>query len=527
MRVGVLVAAAAAALLAAAPGQAGATSAAARSAAPEPAAGRAPSPVPVAVVVAERLDLDALARQGAVGLLVPGAGSTVSREASLAALVRGEARNSMLGGLPDGDPVIELAGGPAKGAGAVTIWVELPPPGSRRPNARRYPVAITGGGYTGVLRSAGTRIPGLVSIVDIAPTALALHRGETPPVTSSPASDAPARLARLDARIAATKDASYAAFLAITAATLFFAGLAWLARSLLLARAALLAGTAAICVSFALSLAGVDSSPSLILALSLAAPLGGLLLGAVLRGPRRLAAGCAATIAFVLIALAVRPEAAGLSALGPQPGTGGRFYGLTNALETLLLVPVLLPAALLGLAWLPAAALLALATVGLSRTGADGGGVLVLLVAFMVLALRLRGQRLTVPVVAAVLMAAAALGAALVGLDALAGGSSHVTTAAGGGPLSVVTEIGERLQVSWNKVVHDTGLIIAAVWSLVGLAFAATRKPRSPLIDAFVVALAVSLLVNDSPVHVLAFGVLMSAPLMAWETVRRARRTTT
>ena len=48
---------------------------------------------------------------------------------------------------------------------------------------------------------------------------------------------------------------------------------------------------------------------------------------------------------------------------------------------------------------------------------------------------------------------------------------------------------------------------------------------RSPTLDAFLVAIVVSLLVNDSPVHVLAFGALMTAPLMSWETVRRARRT--
>ena len=484
-----------------------------------------PPPLPaVAVLVVPRVDVARLARVGAVGLLVPGAGAHVSRESALAALVRGKTRNSVLGGNPDGTPLITLATAPATGPGAVTIYVELPPAG-RRPNARRYPIAVVGGGYRGILRSPSTRIPGLVAIADVAPAAVALAHRQPPRLTSSRAADAPARLARLDARIAAARDASYGGFLAVTAATLFLAGLAWLVRAAWLARAALLVAPVTLTASLALSLAGVGGPGEQLLALALAAPLGALAAGWLLAGPRRLAAGLLAVFAFFLVALAARPEAAGLSALGPQPGSGGRFFGMTNAMETLLLLPALLPAALLGLRWLAPVALLALATVGLSRTGADGGGILVLLVAFLVLALRLRGGRIDARAVVLVAAAAIALGGALVGLDSLAGGSSHVTSAAGGGPLTIVTTVGERLHVSVLKVVHDSGLLIAVAWSLVGLAFAGTRRPRSATMDAFLVALAVSLLVNDSPVHVLAFGVLMSAPLMSWEAVRRARRT--
>ena len=484
-----------------------------------------PPPLPVvAVLVVPHVDVARLARVGAVGLLVAGAGAHVSRESALAALVLGKTRNSVLGGKPQGTPLIALATAPATGPGAVTIYVELPPAG-RRPNARRYPIAIVGGRYRGTLRSPSTRIPGLVAIADVAPTAVALGKRQPSRITSSPAADAPARLARLDARIAAARDASYGGFLAITGATLFLAGLAWLVRAPWLARASLLVAPVTLTTSLALSLAGVGGAGEQLLALSLAAPLGALAAGWLLAGPRRLAVGLLAVLGFHLVVLAARPEVAGLSALGPQPGSGGRFFGLTNAMETLLLVPALLPAALLGLRWLAPIALLALATVGLSRTGADGGGILVLLVGYLVLALRLRGRRIDARAVAIVIVAAVALGAALVGLDALTGGSSHVTTSAGGGPATIVTAVGERLHVSVLKVVHDTGLVIAVVWSIVGLAFAATRRRRSPTLDAFLVAIVASLLVNDSPVHVLAFGVLLTAPLMSWETVRRARRT--
>jgi hypothetical protein len=46
----------------------------------------------VAVVAADPFPLERYADRGAVGLVVPGAGSTVTREGALAALVRGQVR---------------------------------------------------------------------------------------------------------------------------------------------------------------------------------------------------------------------------------------------------------------------------------------------------------------------------------------------------------------------------------------------------------------------------------------------------
>ena len=262
-----------------------------------------------------RVDLARLARVGALGLLSPGAGPTVSREAALASLVRGEPYNSSLGAVPGGKVLIRLAQAPAHGPGAVTIYVQLPPPGTH-PNSRRYPIAVVGGGYRGILRSPSTRIPGLASIADVAPTALALAAGKPPRITSAPAADAPARLARSDRRLDESKDAAYGATLAITGATLFLAGLAWLVRAPALARASLLVAPAAIVTTFSLTLAGVGDSPGILMGIALAAPLGGLAAGRLLAGPRRLAAGLLATLLFVLVVLAAEPWAAGLSALG-------------------------------------------------------------------------------------------------------------------------------------------------------------------------------------------------------------------
>ena len=46
------------------------------------------------------------------------------------------------------------------------------PPATTAPNDRRYPIAVIGHGYHGLLTSSLTRVPGLVSIADVARTAL-------------------------------------------------------------------------------------------------------------------------------------------------------------------------------------------------------------------------------------------------------------------------------------------------------------------------------------------------------------------
>ena len=114
--------------------------------------------------------VDRVAGSGAVGLMVPGSGAEVSRAGALAALTRGEVEPALTGGVPEGDPLIELAERPA----GITFYVEVPPPGTHT-NDRRYPIAVVGGGYRGLLESSSTRIPGLVSIADVAHSAVALE----------------------------------------------------------------------------------------------------------------------------------------------------------------------------------------------------------------------------------------------------------------------------------------------------------------------------------------------------------------
>ena len=79
---------------------------------------------PVAVIIVPSFAPAAYVDRGAVGLYVPGAGATVSRQRALASLVRGRVVSSLVD--LDGDIVLRLAHAPAE----TTIYLALPPPGS-------------------------------------------------------------------------------------------------------------------------------------------------------------------------------------------------------------------------------------------------------------------------------------------------------------------------------------------------------------------------------------------------------------
>ena len=104
----------------------------------------------------------------------------------------------------------------------------------------------------------------------------------------------------------------------------------------------------------------------------------------------------------------------------------------------------------------------------------------------------------------------------LVGLDAAIGGSSHVSRTLGDGPGALAGELAHRWRISLEGFVstwHATVIISASLAVLVWLAL---RQPRSAVVDAVLVALAVSLLVNDSPRDVASYGALSCAALRFW-----------
>ena len=428
------------------------------------------APARAAVRVVGPFPPERYARSGAIGLAVPGAGPTVTRDAALRTLLTGNVASSLIGGPSAGAPLIALGQGPPP-----DTLVVLPPAGKTEND--RYPIAVAPG-PRGVLTSDSTRIDGLVSLADVAHGDLEVVQVDDPVAT----------LARLERRIERND-------------------------RIRLPLTVLVGGIAYIVALFAPRFA-----PRVIL-VALAANLwlaGWWLVGLVALAALLLPLGlaCAAVLGTYLLVLGLDPAAVALSPFGPSQA--GRFYGVSNLLETMLLVPALLGAARIGRAGVAVGAL-AVVTVAGSRFGADGGGLLVLLAAYATLLLRTTGARMGAARLALVAAAAIALGALLVGLDAALGGSSHVTTALGDGPGAVLGDVADRLDISARRTFQGVGPAFAALASLAVLAFVATRRPRYPLTDAILVGLLVSLLVNDTPGDVLGMGAVGAFVLWRYE----------
>ena len=469
----------------------------------------AAGPTRVAVRVVPVFVPERYAPKGAVGSMVPASGSTVSRATALASLTRGKLENSLLGGKPKGKALISL-GGPAA---PVTIYVALPLR-SKHHNLRRYPIAIVGGGYHGLLLSSSTHIPGLISIADVAPSVRSLERGEKPILTSRSARDAPGELAELNARLDAAHFARRRSTRVLIGLVFGFAALAWAVRSPLFARASLLAIPAMVLGSAIASALHIEHSVpwwSGAIALGLTVPL-----ALAARRPGLLAAALGLLLATYAVFLGASASTVSLAALGPHPEGGARFFGLTNQVETLLVAPALALGALVELPLMPIVALASLTVVGWSRLGADGGGLIVFAAGFATLALLGVRGRVTFARASLAGAGVVAVGLALVGLDALTGGSSHVTHAVGGGPGTLFSDLGHRLHLSWRGIVNKPDHLEIALVSLLTLVGLALVRPRSRTLDALLVALAVSLAVNDSGFDILRFGALAALAVFTW-----------
>jgi hypothetical protein len=464
-----------------------------------------------AVIVVDDLDLARYAERGAVGLLVPGAGSKVSGRGARAALVRGEVETALTGGVPEGDPLIPLSRRPAD----ITFYVALPPPGTH-PNDRRYPVAVVGDDYRGLLESSSTRVPGLISIADVAPSAVALQEGNNPRITARPAVDPAGELRELDARLRRQRDARFGVDLVFIAWILLASVGALRLRSPLLGRAAVLVAPAGLSLALALSALDVERPASVVAAFAVGVPLLAVAAAAMTGSRWRLLVLLTAFLGAYALVLWLWPDVNSLAAIGPHPYGGGRFYGLTNQTATLLLPSMLVAGALAGLPWLGAVAVLSLALVGLSATGADGGGLLVLLTAFGVLALRLADVRLTARRLAALGAGVVLAGLLVVGIDAAAGGDSHVTRSLGSGPGSFAEDLAHRAEVSIRGPTSSPMPFLITTAGLLLLMWVATRRPRHAVVDAMLAGVAVSLVVNDTPQDVATFGALGALALLSF-----------
>jgi hypothetical protein len=447
-------------------------------------------------------DLQGLADRGAVGLLVPANGPTTSGAQARAALTRGELVNALLdGGVPGGPPLVsfETAADPQRAGPAIVLGL---PSGGEQPNDRRYPIAVLGRGFHGLLTSPSTRLPGVVSLVDVAPTAL----GNSGALGWNPERDPAARVLALDRLIDAKKEARLASSLLVAA----LVG----ALALLFPRAALLAYGTGLGANVALGATETVTTWIVLLVIA-AAVVASVPLALALRSRTAVGLVLAAVLALYLVAFAIDASWVAYSPWGP--GQAGRFYGVTNLLETMLLVPALAGAALLarrfGALGFLAVALLAFVTIAGSRFGADGGGAVVLTAGYGLLAsllVGLRGRALAIALGTAVL---AAIG--LIALDAATGGSSHVTRAFGDGPGELASRFGDRLLISWGHITLGPEPAVAFFLSVAVLAALAVRllASEAPLSQralplAFAAAIAVSLVINDAPSDVAVAGLV-------------------
>ena len=469
-----------------------------------------PGSPPFRVVIVDHLSMAQLrhmAVHGAVGLLVPGAGPTTNRRQALAQLVRGAQMNAHLGGVPSGPRVISAAVVTGTPTGMRTIVVAMPPKGPPGPNDRRYPIVVLGGGFHGLLQSTTTKIPGLVSIVDIAPTALGRKRAS---LTSIPAADPIASLTSLDRQIHANNRMKLPALIVVAFAVLLLAAVR--------PRAATTSVLAALLASIALGAAQVTSEP-VILAFLLAGTLGGgLWLAQVCRTDGRLLGLIIGVLVVHVALLAKRPDWVAITPLGPTQNS--RFWGIGNQLETLLLAPLLAGAALAGRRYgrfgfaLFAAAGLVLVTD--NRLGSDGGGAIVLGVAFAFLGARVLRLGVRGFVTLLLLGATAVLG--LVSFNLQTPGPNHLRSAFAHGLSGLVAVAENRVPLAYAPAVHNWPLVLPlALWFVAVMVLAvrvAQRRATRDLVLAVGLAIGTSLLVNDSATYELVGGVAALAALV-------------
>lgn len=464
------------------------------------AAHTSPAPPRFKVMVLDRLpraEFQRLARRGAVGLLVPGPGPTTSHALALNELIRGQEVNARIGRDPSGPVLIGAAHASGAPSGGNIIVVTLPRPGGRVANDHRYRIVVVGGGFHGLLTSDTTRIPGLVSIVDVAPTALAHTLGS---LGSTPSSNAVEALSHLDARIHANNRLKFPA--------LFIVAGALLALALIRPRAAGVAVPAALCTNLAIGIAGLANETLICAALTIGTVGGALLLERRCRDERVVLALCLGVVGVYAIAMVGHPDWVAVTPLGPTQNQ--RFWGIGNQLETLLLAPMLTAAVLaqrlfsaVGFALV---ALLSLAVMTDNSLGADGGGAIALGVALAFVAAR----RFSLSPSGFVTALAATGGAVVFFVERglVAGGPDHLRSAFSGGFSGVVDVLVNRIPLAYAPAVSQWQLVLPLAAVAIAVLVVAGRSMRTRIqrdvVQALVVAIIVSLVVNDSAAYIVA-----------------------
>jgi len=442
-----------------------------------------------------------LAKRGAVGLLRPGYGPTTNRRRALSELVRGAEVNARLGGVPKGKPLIEARKASVYPNCQMCIVLQLPGRGSPSSNDRLYRIAVIGRNFHGLLSSPTTQIPGLVSIVDIEPTALGGHPSTT--LSWRPSTDSVGQLSRLDHAIGANNRLKFA--------VLFILAGVLLALALLGLRAAVTAVPAALLVNLAMGMGQVSNEVLLCAAISAGTVLLALVLERFCRSETALFTLYGGVVALYALVMFARPEWQAVNPFGPTQNS--RFWGIGNQVETLLLAPLLAGAFLarrrFGLIGFVLFGVFGLVVMTDNRLGADGGGAIALGVALAVLGARLFKLGLSGFIGLLASSAVAVLWIVSRGLSHP--GPNHLRSAFSDHGAGLLASLESRVPLSYVPALHAWQLVVPLLFVLAlafGLAWRASRQQSTrDVLLAFGVAIVTSLLINDSAAYELAAGI--------------------
>jgi hypothetical protein len=469
-----------------------------------------PPNAPYKVIIVDHMSdgaFAALAKRGAVGVMRPGFGPTTSHRSAFAELVRGAEVNSHIGGTPPGKPVI---GTEEERSPYLSTWcrmcivLQLPARVGTQQNNKLYRVAIVGRGYHGLLVSPTTRIPGLVSIVDIAPTALGRPTTGLSWVPATSAAAAVGTVNRLDAQVHGEDRLKYAGLFVVVGFVILLALLGWTGVVRTAIPAALLA-------NLVLGVFHVTNEVMIIAVFTVAMVLGALCLARLCRDDLALLGLIVGVLLLYGYLFVARPEWTAVTPLGPDQNL--RFWGIGDQIATILFAPVLMGAAIarhrLGWIGFTAFSLLGLLVMTDNRLGANGGGAIGLGLALAVLAPRL--SRRGWVSFAAALTAAATIVFEIVNHGLASPGPNHLRSAFGNGIQGFIDVAAHRVPLVYQPAIHDwpltLPLALVLVVSLV-LAFRSSRVRASrELLVALVAGLVASLGINDATGFMLAAGI--------------------
>ena len=465
-----------------------------------------PPGAPFQLFVLDQIDhatFETLARRGAVGLMRPGYGPTTNRRRALAELVRGAEVNARLGGVPGGKRLINASKAHAFPNCRMCIVVQLPPRGRPFANHRLYRVAVIGRGFHGLLTSPTTRIAGLVSIVDVAPTALGRSRGGLSWTASAPSASV-LHLDRLRAQIHGEERLKYAGLFIAAAIVILLALLGWSVAARTAIPAALLA-------NLAVGVLHVTNEVAIVALFTVASAAGALLLARFCRDDLALLGLVVLVLVAYLFVFVKRPEWAAVTPLGPDQNL--RYWGIGDQIGTLLFAPLLAGAVIARqrFGWLGfvAFSLLGIFVMTDNRLGANGGGAIGLGLALAVLGARFSRRGWLALAGAVAVSGAIVLGIVKHGLASP--GPNHLRSAFGSGISGFVDVAAHRVPLVYAPAVHEWPLTLPLVVLLVASGFLAFRVTRAraarDLLVALTTGLVASLLINDATGFMLVGGI--------------------